>query len=84
MDEMDRPFAPGPTGPEEHVPGPALILNRKQVAAVAHLAETCSAVRVEDRGAGYKRITGYGIKGEVLFERLITSDGRYGGTGLPD
>ena len=83
MDEMDRPFPPGPMGPEEsNVPGPALRLSRQQAQAVAQLADGTSAVRVEDRGACYFNVTRYNPEGEVVDERLIFPDGGYGTKGL--
>lgn len=75
---MDRPFPPGPKGPEDPEPGPTVTLSRKQAAAVAKIAATCSAVQVEDRGAAYKEVTRYGIEGEELDRRTVFPDGGLG------
>ena len=81
---MDRPFPPGPKGPEDHgVPGPEVTLTRKQAQSVAELAARCSGVKVEDRGATYKRVTMFGVEGEEIGSRLIFPDGSYGTEVLP-
>lgn len=85
MDEMDRPFPPGPKGPEElEVPGPRVTLSRRQAQAVAELAADCSAVEVEERGAAYLNVKRFDDnKGHEPFdERLIFPDGGYGTDGL--
>jgi hypothetical protein len=42
-DEMDRPFPPGPKGPEEtNVPGPKITLTPEQAKSVHELADRCS------------------------------------------
>jgi hypothetical protein len=83
--EMDRPFPPGPKGPEEaNVPGPKLTLTPEQAKSVAELADRCSWVEVEDRGAGYREVRSFDAEGEQVDTRRIYPDGFYGTKGLPE
>jgi hypothetical protein len=78
-DELDRPFPPGPRGPEErNVPGPAFTLTPEQAQAVAELAGRCSYVEVEDRGAGYRLVRLFDAQGQEVTEHTVFPDGQYG------
>jgi hypothetical protein len=84
-DEMDRPFPPGPRGPEEtNVPGPKLSLSPRQAKSIAELASRCSYLEVEDRGAGYREVTLYDAEGEQIDTRSVFPDGFYGTKDLPE
>ena len=75
-DEMDRPFPPGPKGPEEmNVPGPKLTLTTEQVKSVAEMAKRCSHLEIEDRGGGYLKVRSFDRKGEPIDERWVDSGG---------
>jgi hypothetical protein len=83
MDDMDRPFPPGPRGPEEsNVPGPKIKLTPEQARTVLDLAERCSYIWVEDRGDSYLKVTMFDPEGGQQ-ERLIFQDGGCGTANLP-
>jgi hypothetical protein len=83
-DEMDRPFPPGPKGPEEmNVPGAAVKLTSKQAKSVAELAERCSYVEVEDRGRFHREVRMFDAEGKQTDTRWVFPDGDYGPKDLP-
>jgi len=83
-DAMDRPFPPGPRGPEEvNVPGPKVTVMPAQARAVKELSDRCSYVTVEDRGQSYLEVEMFGPEGEQLGKRRVYPDGFYGTENLP-
>jgi hypothetical protein len=66
-------YPPGPRGPEDQEPGVRLDLGPDQLAWVQRLVEKTpgtSNVQIEDRGAGYFRVT-LTRDGKVLEERTV-------------